>query len=159
MNRGKYLANRLREVYLNGTWIANTNYLHQLQQVDWQMALKKIGEHNTIAVLTFHIQYYIDGILEVLNGGPLSIRDVYSFNMPELNSESEWQERIEIFAGKVELLAGRIEVMTDKELESPFVMENYGIWYRNIDGLIEHGYYHLGQISLIRKLISSDSKI
>jgi hypothetical protein len=33
MDRPKYLADRLREVLLNGRWIANTNYRDQLSQL------------------------------------------------------------------------------------------------------------------------------
>ncbi len=32
-------------------------------------------------------------------------------------------------------------------------MKNTGDYLRNIDGMIEHSYYHLGQIVLIEKLI------
>ena len=44
--------------------------------------------------------------------------------------------------------------MPDTKLEEPFVDEKYGTYLRNIEAVIEHSYYHLGQISLIRKLIT-----
>jgi hypothetical protein len=31
--------------------------------------------------------------------------------------------------------------------------EQYGTWQRNLEAVIEHSYYHLGQIILIRKMI------
>jgi hypothetical protein len=43
--------------------------------------------------------------------------------------------------------------MEDALLDQPFVDEKYGSYLRNIEGVIEHSYYHLGQISLIRKMI------
>lgn len=43
--------------------------------------------------------------------------------------------------------------MPDQKLEEVFVEEKYGTYLRNIEGVIEHSYYHLGQISLIKKLI------
>ena len=33
MNRQTYLANRFREVILNGTWIANTNFKKELENL------------------------------------------------------------------------------------------------------------------------------
>lgn len=30
------IANRFREVILNGTWIANTNFKHQLSDTHWE---------------------------------------------------------------------------------------------------------------------------
>ena len=43
--------------------------------------------------------------------------------------------------------------MTEEKLEEIFVDEKYGTYKRNIEGMIEHCYYHLGQISLINKMI------
>ena len=90
MNASQLLANRLREVILNGTWIANTNWKAQLDAVNWQQATTKTGSLNTIALLTFHIHYYIAGILQVLEGGTLDIRDKYSFDMPPVESQDDW---------------------------------------------------------------------
>jgi len=42
-------------------------------------------------------------------------------------------------------------------LDQTFVKEDYGTYYKNITGVIEHGYYHLGQISLIKKLLDKDN--
>jgi len=53
------LANRFREVILNGTWIANTNYKDQLNNLDWKIATTKIHTLNTISILAQHIHYYM----------------------------------------------------------------------------------------------------
>ncbi len=59
------IANRFREVILNGTWIANTNFKHQLADLNWEIATTKVNSLNTIAVLAQHIHYYINGIKNV----------------------------------------------------------------------------------------------
>lgn len=41
MKKTAELANRFRELFLNGTWIANTNYKDQLENLDWEMAISK----------------------------------------------------------------------------------------------------------------------
>ena len=46
-----------------------------------------------------------------------------------------------------------VEKMPDKKILSDFVDKQYGTYYRNIDAMIEHTYYHLGQIILIKKRI------
>jgi len=51
--------------------------------------------------------------------------------------------------------ADAIEGLEEKRLEQPFIEERYGSYLRNIEGVIEHSYYHLGQIVLIKKLIVS----
>ena len=45
--------------------------------------------------------------------------------------------------------------MPEERLDENFVDEKYGNYTRNIDGMIEHSYYHLGQISLIKKIINA----
>jgi hypothetical protein len=51
-----------------------------------------------------------------------------------------------------------VEQMDDWIFDQPFVDEQYGTYLRNIDGVIEHSYYHLGQISMLRKLILEKDK-
>jgi uncharacterized damage-inducible protein DinB len=153
MARNITLANRLREVFLNGRWIANTNYKEQLANLNWQQATQKSANLNTILALTFHINYYLEGILNAFENGKLEIRDQYSFDFPEIKNESEWQTMVHNFLDNAEIFAKAIEQMDDKVFDQPFIDEKYGTYLRNIEGVIEHSYYHLGQISLIRKMI------
>jgi uncharacterized damage-inducible protein DinB len=154
MARNLILANRLREVFLYGKWIANTNFKEQLLGISWEQATQKVGDLNTIALLTFHINYYLQGLLQVFNGGQLEIRDKYSFDLAEIKSETDWNVLVNTFIHNAELFANSVEQMPDSRLDQVFVDEKYGTYLRNIEGVIEHSYYHLGQISLIRKLIT-----
>ena len=153
MENSKQLANRFREVLLNGKWIANTNYHDQLSDVSWQQATYKIESLNTLAALAYHINYYIEGILSVFNGGELDIRDKYSFDIPNIESKEQWEDMLKKMWSNAEKFAKHVESMSDEKLESAFVDEKYGSYRRNIEGVIEHSYYHLGQISLIKKMI------
>lgn len=153
MNRNLFLSKRLREVLLNGHWIANTNYKEQLLDITWQQAMQKVGSLNTIAALTFHINYYIAGLLNVFNGGQLEIRDKYSFDLPPIQSETEWKKLLDDFLNNSEKFAAHVEQMQESQFDEPFADEKYGDYLRNIEGMIEHSYYHLGQISLIKKMI------
>ncbi|WP_378172563.1 DUF1572 domain-containing protein [Aquimarina sp. SS2-1] len=154
MTNSKLIANRLRELFLNGRWIANTNYKELIENVSYKQAIQQIESLNTIAALTYHINYYLAGILNVFNGGPLEIRDKYSFNMPPITSENEWNKLTTDFFSNAEKFILQVEKMNDQKLNAAFVDEKYGTYLRNIEAVIEHSYYHLGQISLIKKLIT-----
>ena len=156
MKKTELLAARLREVLLNGKWIANTNFKEQIVSITWEQAIQKIDSLNTIALLTFHINYYLQGLLQVFNGGQLEIRDKYSFDLPEIKSESDWNTLVDTFLSNAELFANQVEQMDDSILDEAFVDEKYGSYLRNIEGVIEHSYYHLGQVSLIRKMIAQN---
>ncbi len=153
MKKTKKLANRFREIILNGTWIANTNYKDQLENLDWKISVSNIDSINTISILAQHVHYYVNGIKNVFNGGNLEIRDKYSFDFPEIKSQSEWKAFLTKFWEDAENLAEFIEQLPDEKLKQEFVDEKYGTYQRNIDGLIEHSYYHLGQIVLIKKIL------
>ena len=153
MENAKQLADRVREVILSGTWIANTNFADQLSSISWKQSTVKIGTLNSIAALTFHINYYISGLIDVLNGGPLEISDKYSFNLMPINDPSDWDKLRNTLLKNAETFASLIEQFPESKLEEPFVNERYGTFRRNLEGVIEHSYYHLGQISLIKKLI------
>ncbi|MCH5721384.1 DinB family protein [Niabella hibiscisoli] len=153
MERAVFLANRLREVYLNGRWIANTNYKDQLLSVNREQAIKQVGDLNTIAALTFHINYYLEGILHVFNGGQLEISDRYSFDLPPVETDADWEKLVNSLLTNAEKFAEAVSQMDDALFDQVFVDEKYDTYLRNIQGVLEHSYYHLGQIVLIRKLV------
>ncbi len=153
MENSKQIASRFREVLLDGKWIANTNYKDQLSDVTWTQAIHKIGSLNTIAALTYHVNYYIAGILNVFEGGELEIRDQYSFDLPPIESAEDWEKLRNDTSTNAEKFASHLERMPDGKWEEVFVDEKYGNYRRNIEGVIEHSYYHLGQISLIKKML------
>lgn len=155
MKSTEALAKRFREVSLNGTWIANTNYHDQLAGLDWKTATTPVGSLNTIALLVRHIHYYINGVKNVFKGGGLEIRDKYSFDFPPIGSQEEWDSFLTGFFTDAEEFASLVEQMPEEQLGEAFVDEKYGTYQRNIDGMIEHSYYHLGQIVLIKKILSS----
>jgi hypothetical protein len=153
MNSNKDIAGRFREVLLNGTWIANTNYKDQLTNTSWELAVTKVHDLNTIAALTSHIQYYISGLINVFEGGSLDIKDKYSFDFPEITSQKDWDKILLQLWKDAEKFADLIEKFPENKLNEVFVDEKYGSYQRNIDAMIEHCYYHLGQIVLIKKII------
>lgn len=156
MENAQQLADRFREVFLNGKWIANTNFKDQLDNLNWQQATQQFGTLNTLAALTFHVDYYIGGIINVFQGGGLDIRDKFSFDMPPITSAADWDKLRRQLWADAETFAGYVEQLSADQLDAPFVDEKYGSYRRNIEAMIEHGYYHLGQVSLIRKLLATD---
>jgi len=147
------IANRFREVILNGTWIANTNFKDQLENLDWKIAVSPVQNLNTIAVLAQHIHYYINGINQVFNGGTLDIKDKFSFDFPPIQSQEQWNTFLNKFWTDAEHFASLVEQMPDEKLDEGFVDVKYGTYKRNIEAMIEHSYYHLGQTVLIKKLL------
>ncbi|WP_420572678.1 DUF1572 domain-containing protein [Kordia sp.] len=152
-NLAKNLADRLREIFTEGKWVTGTNVRDEIMNVSWENAVKSIHGLNSVAKLTFHLHYYIAGVAKVLEGGTLDISDKYSFDAPVITSHQDWQDRIDLFCKDAERFILLVENMTETQLSDDFVVAKYGTYQRNIDVMIEHAYYHLGQIVLIKKMM------
>ena len=152
------IAQQFREIIFDGEWVVATNYKAQLSDLTWKQATTKVGTFNTIAALTFHVNYYIAGILNVFDNGKLEIRDKYSFDLPTVKSSEDWEKLLNKMWSDAEKFAENLEKMPDEKLDEVFVDEKYGTYYRNINALIEHSFYHLGQIVLIKKMVLQAGK-
>ena len=152
MTFSSQIAKHLRDVHFGGNW-TSVNLKEALADVSWQEATTKVYSLNTIAVLVFHINYYIDAVLKVLHGEPLTASDKYSFDAPPIHSEDDWKKLTDKTWGQARELADLIDKLPDSQLNETFVDEKYGAYYRNLHGIVEHIHYHLGQIVLIKKLL------
>jgi hypothetical protein len=158
MKLSSQLAERSNEILLTGKWVTGTNIKEQIRDLDWKLAIKKIETLNTIADLVFHINYYLAGVADVLEGGQLVIKDKYSFDAPPIKSEQDWKDRVDKFCTDSERFVALVKKLSNEDLLKPFTDEKYGNYLRNIDVILEHSYYHFGQIVLIKKMLENNSK-
>lgn len=152
MQHAKHISKHLTDVFFGGNWTA-ANVKDTIADITLEQAKAKLKDCNTIAVLLFHINYYVEGALPALHGGDLTIRDKYSFDAPKISSEQEWEAYKTQVLENVTLLAKKISQLEDDVMFKPFVEEKYGNYFRNLHGTIEHTHYHLGQIVILKKLI------
>jgi hypothetical protein len=152
MAQSALIARHLREVHFGGNW-TSVNLRDTLAGVDHEQATTSISGLNTIAALVFHMNYYISAVLKVLQGGPLSSSDKYSFDLPPIQSEADWQKLVAKALADAAYFADEIEKLDDARLLGDFADSSYGSYYRNLQGITEHTHYHLGQISLIKKML------
>lgn len=151
MTTPQQLAKHFRDVHFGGNWTC-VNLKDTLNGVTWQQATTRVNDCNSIAVLVFHIHYYIEAVLKVLQGGELIAHDKYSFDCPPINSQAQWNNMLNKVWTDAEAFAALVEQLPESKLWEYFSEEKYGTYYRNIQGIIEHTHYHLGQISLLKKI-------
>ena len=152
MNIASLTAKQFNEVYFGGNWTA-VNLKETLADTDWKLATTKVNSCNTIAAMVYHINYYVRAALNVLEGKPLDAKDEYSFNLPPVRSQEDWQALLVELYTDAEKFAALIRQLPDSRFSEIFAEEKYGHYYRNIHGIIEHTHYHLGQIVLIKKML------
>lgn len=152
MTLSKQIAKNFRDVFFGGNWTA-VNLKDTLQGVTWEQAVAKVYDLNTIAMLVFHINYYVDAVLKVLYGEGLNASDKFAFDVEPIKSEGDWQKLVSKTMTQAEQFAAEIEKWDDGKFFEDFTDPKYGNNYRNIVGIIEHTHYHLGQIVLIKKML------
>jgi uncharacterized damage-inducible protein DinB len=150
MDSQKQLALHIRQVFNGGNW-TDSNLSNTLRDIGWEEAVKPRTPFHSIAELVFHIRYYFSAIVGVLEGGPLDASDRFSFDLPAIHGENDWERLVKEAFELAERLAALVEAMPDGRLHETFVEEKYGSVLRNIMGVIEHTHYHLGQIVLLKK--------
>ena len=124
-----------------------------LRDVTFKEAVTKVGSLNTIATLVHHIQYYCNAVIGVLEGGPLTAKDSLRFEHPPVASAAAWEALKAQTWREAERFTELVEALSKEKLSEEFIKDAYGTYYRNIHGVIEHTHYHLGQISILKKLI------
>ena len=157
MKLTEQIAKHLREVYFGGNW-TSSNLKDHLADITWQQATKQVYSFNTIATLVYHMNYYVNVVGKVLQGEPLDAKDKLSFDHPPIQSQEEWEKMLNNVWSDAETFVNLIEQLPEQRLWEDFVDEKYGIYYRNIHGIIEHFHYHLGQIVLIKKILLQTDK-
>lgn len=153
MKIAQQIGRHIRELHF-GPNMPGANLKEKLADLTWEQATTQIADFNPIATLVFHIHYYIRAVLGVMEGGPLDAHDKYSFDVPEITSQAQWEQMLEQVWADAERLALLTEKFPDEDLSQDFVLAKYGSYYRNLNGVIEHSYYHLGRISLLKKMLS-----
>ncbi len=151
------IAKHIRDIHFGENW-TSSNLKDNLADVTWQQATTLVYGFNTIAALVYHTNYFVNVVLQVLQGEPLSAHDKYSFNLPPILSQQDWENLLDKVWVDAENFAALVEQLPEHKLWEDFSDKKYGNYYRNIHGIIEHCHYHLGQIVLIKKIILQADK-
>jgi hypothetical protein len=155
MKRVDQIARNLTEIIFERDWSTENSYKKQLEKLKWESAVIKNKSSNSISDLVYHVDYYINGILEFFETGKLTIQDKFSFDSPSISSIDDWSLLVDNFWKHSKQIINRIKSMDDSILDQIFVKKEYGTYQRNFDGLLVHLSYHLAQITYLRKIYES----
>src|SRR6188474_2132320 len=124
MNLTAQIARHFREVHFGGNW-TSVNLKDSLAGITWQQATTKVYSLNTIAALVYHINYYVSAVLKVLEGGPLDAHDKYSFDLPSIQSNEDWEKLLNKTWTDAKNFANLIEQLPESKLENDFSEKKY----------------------------------
>jgi len=151
MNTAKEIARHIREIHVGDNW-TDSCIKDVVNDISWREAIAKPIEANTIAMLIFHMNFYLNIVHERLSGGGLNFTQEESFDVPAITNEADWQQMLHKTFEDAETFAQTIEQLSEERL-SDEIAAGYGSVYKNLHGIAEHNHYHLGQIVLLKKII------
>jgi hypothetical protein len=157
MKLTEQIARQFMDVHFGGNWTAS-NLKDNLAVISWQQSIAKRYSFNTIAALVYHMNYYVNALLRVLEGKLLDASDKFSFEHPPILNSGDWERLLNKTWADAENLGRLVEKMPESKLWEDFPEGKYGNYYRNICGVIEHVHYHLGQIVLIKKILIQEKE-
>lgn len=152
MNLAQHSALHIRGMFFAGNW-TGISIQESVSGLTWQQATTKIDSFNTIAGIAFHIHYYVVAIINELEGNPINAKDAYSFDHPPIKCQEDWDRLLDQIWADAETFIQLVEKLPEERYWQSFTDEKHGIFFRNIHGIIEHGHYHLGQITILKRLL------
>ncbi|MDA0686070.1 MAG: hypothetical protein O3C22_04495 [Bacteroidetes bacterium] len=150
MSKSAFIASRVHALFFGPNW-TETSLSELIQNHTFAQFLNtKLGRNSAAAVL-FHIHYYQRAQLTVLQGGPLHAKDSESFDHPKWEDESDWLPFVSTVIDTGRELELKMAQMPESVWSEPFVKAEYGSYEVNLFGMLEHSYYHFGQLRLAMK--------
>jgi uncharacterized damage-inducible protein DinB len=117
-----------------------------------QAAWRPIGSAHTIWELVLHIITWVDVPHERLRGAARKDVDTgEDWPTPPNSSADAWQASVKRLENRHRALAETVRALRDEQLDDRVVGHDYTI-RDMLDGVVEHGTYHGGQIALLTKL-------
>lgn len=148
-----HIAEHILEVYEGDNWTEVT-VKKTLSDVSLREATTiSHASPNTIASIIFHMRFYNDIILQRCRGiAPGIDATTNGFNVHALTSQDEWEALKEDCGNSFKALHSEVVHMHESHLWDTSPNANSPI-FKQLIGITEHNYYHLGQIVIIKNLI------
>lgn len=112
------------------------------------------ASRNTIAGLAHHLLYWNKVIMQRLQGEDPAIPDSNGFDAGELTSEKTWQNLVAELRQSFVDLSSAIRNFPEDRLND-LTKSGKSTIGDNLYGIIEHAYYHMGQMMILKNLLMS----
>lgn len=154
MNTPQQIAQQFRQLHIGPSRVGSC-LKGLIEELTWEEAAQSLHGLHSIFALVFHINYYVAGVLQVLDGGSLDIRDKHSYDHPPIDGPLAWVNLKTKCWEDAQRFAVHLESWPDEKLQEPFVDGKYGNYFQNMVIMLEHANYHIGQIAIIRKMVKA----
>jgi uncharacterized damage-inducible protein DinB len=134
---------------INGNPWFGDNLQKQLEGIDSKKATKiPVGLNHSIAEILTHMMAWRQFVVEKLNGNA----EYEVWEIPSLNI-AEWENILTQLADNQAILLETIYKKGEEQLDLKVDNRQYNFRFI-LAGIIQHDIYHIGQISIIKKLVN-----
>ena len=146
------IAMHIIEVYEGNNW-TDVNIADTIKDINWQQAQQQTpGSSNTIASLLHHLHYWNGILMQRINGINPSIPGANGYDVGELKNENDWNTLKEKTHQSFIQIADAVKNFPEEKLSETYAAGKSS-YYKNLQGIVEHAHYHLGQIVILKKLL------
>lgn len=148
------IARQLLEVHFGENW-TEAWIRKTLEDITLEEARRlTAASSNTIASLLYHITFYNNVILVRLQGVDPFIGAANGYDLPSLQDQADWEKLKADNLESARVLAEAIQKVPDEALDQPMLKDkDSSSYFRQLQGVVEHAHYHLGQIVILKNLI------
>ena len=152
MKESKRIIKSFEYLYNGEPWIG-VNIVDTLEKITAEQAGKKIAiNHNSIWEITNHMISWRLNVLQRVKGKTMVSPDNNYFEPVIDQSAIAWESTLEQFKVSQRQWIDFLKILSENDFEKVY-KNNSMTYYENIQGIIQHDAYHLGQITLLSKLI------
>lgn len=151
-----HIAQHLLDVYTGGNWteVSVADALAGLSYT--QASTVTAASPNSIAAIVHHLAYWNKVMISRIGGENPIVPEANGFDVGSLGNDVEWKKLIREMLVSASELAVATRDVPEETLELPIVAGGSST-YKNLQGSVEHVHYHLGQIVVIKKLLTGSS--
>ena len=129
-----------------------------LGEINAELAMQKPGDHSILEILYHMITWreFVISRLQAGNDKTVSYFEQNDWRQLDHSDKSLWEKGIQLFGNTQQLLFVLVSELNDENLSSMVADREYN--YRAmLHGVIQHDIYHIGQIAILKKMLSARS--
>lgn len=152
MKEQQRMIGLFNDLYDGNPWI-DVNIMDTLSSISAKDASYRIGEkRNTIWEITEHMICWRENVLQRVQGKVITTPAHNYFEKIKDSSEKGWENTLKRFSATQSAWITFLEKVKQKDFEKIYPRNQLN-YYQHIHGILQHDAYHLGQITLLVKII------
>lgn len=154
MTEAHRITSLFEKLYNGKPWL-DINMVSTLKSIHAKQAQKRVLKNcNTIWEITAHVIAWRQNVLQRVNGEVITTPNHNYIEEVKDTSEAAWENTLRDLDVSQKQWVDFLKTSSDNSLKLIYTPNNM-TYYEHIHGIIQHDAYHLGQIMLLKKLLSN----